>query len=643
MQRRFVWILVLWCTASLPCSGAVCAQEWGFEGSPSDVEWRAGVEANSGMECAWDRSVGRRAPGSLRIAVPDDVPKIGWPHWRHVVTDVHPLETWRVVVSVRTANVRDGHGAYLGLACPAPGTTGGDEKDRLAQSDSAPVIGTAGWKQISEKIVVPAKAAQINVLVLLHGRGTAWFDDITIERVSGPPEPVPDEITASLRTEEVITQKLWGFGFEDDPFFYNDENGEKGVDDDAVALHDARIKALRPGWVRSFVWWAVVNPSRDLETVDLSSDNGRSLLRTLKTYQELDVPVVLTGVEWGWKPEEMPFHPKNASKGARFFAKLVRQLRDRHGLSCVKYLTITNEPDLYWEKRIGPFQTFADAHKLLADAVRDEGLADDVNIVGADVTVMQEFFDNAVAQTSPYCAAWSRHKYLKESQSVFFREVVDTTVASARENAGGGRALPVLFAEFGFHWPGTTDRNHTGVRRYEYGLLTAMAACDMLDGGAAGGAIWCLCRQMYPGYNFMDYGLWNYADESWSVRPVALAYGMFTRFVRPGDDSVKLALEPVHPSLRAAAVARNGEAVALFLVNLSDSEVRAGLAGIPAGSSWHRFEYRPDIPLKSKDIDLLPTDTVDNLTSVILPPKSFIALVAAIRVDHFRSTSDGDR
>jgi hypothetical protein len=148
---------------------------------------------------------------------------------------------------------------------------------------------------------------------------------------------------------------------------------------------------------------------------------------------------------------------------------------------------------------------------------------------------------------------------------------------------------------------------------------------------------------MYPGYNFMDYGLWNYADESWSLRPVALAYGIFTRFVRPGDDAVKLALEPVHPSLRAAAVARNGEPVALFLVNLSDSEVRAGLAGILADSIWYRFEYRPDVPLKSKDIGLLPTDTLDNLTAVKLPPRSFIALVAAIRFDSFRSTSNGGR
>jgi hypothetical protein len=372
-----------------------------------------------------------------------------------------------------------------------------------------------------------------------------------------------------------------------------------------------------------------VNPSRDLETVDLSGDNGQSLLRTLRTYEELDVPVVLCGVEWGWPPEEVPFCTKRAARGARFFAKLVRHLREQHGLRCVRYLTITNEPDLHWEQRIGSFETFVAAHKYLAEALREAGLADEVKILGADVTVAQEFYDKSVAQTDAYCAAWSRHKYLKESQATLFRDVVDTAVSSAKQNDSDGRVEPVLFAEFGFHWPETNDRNHTGIRRYEYGLLTAMAACDMLDGGAAGGSIWCLCRQMYPGFNFMDYGLWEYADEKWRVRPVALAYSLFTRFVRPGDDAVKLALDPEHVFVRGAAVARNGVPVALFLVNLSETPINVTLEGVPAKSEWNRFEYRPDTVVKADGVLLPPSATVTEPTSLTLAAKSVVALVSA--------------
>jgi len=602
------------------------AGQYGFTETPASSEWQAFAATSSGAECVWDRDVGRTTAGSLAIRVAEDA-AVGWPHWRHTRTPVETLELWQVTAFVRTENVRDGHGAYIGLVCPAPGAEGDRETGRLAQADSSPVAGTEGWTMVSEKILVPPRATQIDVLLLLHGRGTAWFDDLTIQRVSAGPGPVPKEMTASLRSDQIIEPDLWGFGFEDDPFFYNDENRQRGVDSDAVKLHVNRIKALRPGWVRCFVWWQTVNPLRDLETIDLSSDNGRSLLRTLGTYQKLDVPVVLCGVEWGWRPEEAPFAPNNAERGARFFAKFVRALRDKHGLTCVKWLTITNEPDLHWEQRIGTFDTFVAAHRCLSEALRAECLAEDVKIMGADVTVKEDFFDRAVAQTDAYCAAWSRHKYVKESQAILFRDVVRSAVASITENDRDRRREPVLFAEFGFHWPGTTDQNHTGIREYGYGLLTAMAACDMLDSGAAGGSIWCLCRQMYPGFNFMDYGLWEYADAGWKVRPVALAYSLFTRFVRPGDASVKLALNPEHAFLRGAAVSRDGMPVGMFLVNLSEDGVHVRFDGIPGNSRWNRFEYGADRPLKSEDVLLLPSGSVEPPVVLDLAPRSVIALI----------------
>jgi len=611
--------------ASLSFSATATASEHDFAEAPAPSEWHMWADPDTGAHCQWDSETGRAEPGSLTIDVSGNT--IGWPHWRRTVRQVSPLETWQVTVSVKTENVRDGHGAYIGLTCPAPGTTGGRENDRLAQADSSPVTGTREWTRIAEKIIVPPGTTRINVLLLLHGRGTAWFDDVKIERVSDAPGAVPREITATLDVDEVITGNLWGFGFEEDPFFYNDENRQKGVDAEAIRLHVERIKALRPGWVRCFVWWEAVNPSRDLETIDLSGDNGQSLLQTLRMYQELNVPVVLCGVEWGWSPEEVPFCAKNAARGARFFAKLVRELRDNHGLTCVRYLTITNEPDLHWEQRIGPFETFVSAHRLLAEALRDDGLADEVKILGADVTVDQEFYDKSVAETDTYCAAWSRHKYLKESQATLFRDVVEVAVGSAKDNDQDAVANPVLFAEFGFHWPKTSDRNHTGIRRYEYGLLTAMAACDMLDGGVAGGCIWCLCRQMYPGFNFMDYGLWEYADKQWRVRPVALAYSLFTRFVRPGDDAVSLALDPEHVYVRGAAVARNGVLMGMFLVNLSEMSISVTLEGVPANSEWDRFEYQPDGVVKPDAVLLPPSATMTRPTQVKLVGKSAVALV----------------
>jgi len=136
---------------------------------------------------------------------------------------------------------------------------------------------------------------------------------------------------------------------------------------------------------------------------------------------------------------------------------------------------------------------------------------------------------------------------------------------------------------------------------------------------------------MYPSFNFMDYGLWEYADEQWRVRPVALAYSLFTRFVRPGDDAVGLALDPEHVHVRGAAIARNGVPVGLFLVNLSETPINVSLQGVPADSTWDRFEYLPDKVVKPEHVLLLPSATMIGPAQVRLPATSVVALVRSDR------------
>jgi hypothetical protein len=50
---------------------------------------------------------------------------------------------------------------------------------------AAPVKGTTDWARHEITLAIPAIADQIEVGAMLHGPGTLWFDDVTLEVVEG--------------------------------------------------------------------------------------------------------------------------------------------------------------------------------------------------------------------------------------------------------------------------------------------------------------------------------------------------------------------------------------------------------------------------------------------------------------------------
>jgi len=132
-----------------------------------------------------------------------------------------------------------------------------------------------------------------------------------------------------------------------------------------------------------------------------------------------------------------------------------------------------------------------------------------------------------------------------------------------------------------------------------------------LNRGVAGFSIWCMHEVYYPGGSLMNYGLWNYRDRGWGIRPVYHALGCFTRMTETGDPVRKSVSS--HPAHASAAVVRD----VVFWVNQADRKVplvfSAALAG-PA-TAYTRDTVTAD--------DSLGMEVPVRQNRFVAPPQSF--------------------
>ena len=113
------------------------------------------------------------------------------------------------------------------------------------------------------------------------------------------------------------------------------------------------------------------------------------------------------------------------------------------------------------------------------------------------------------------------------------------------------------------------------MEEYRYAIWTSAFVLEGLNKGVSGFSIWCLHETYYPGNGFMNYGLWNFKNRDWSVRPVYHLWADFSRLTRAGDPVFRCdSSSPAH-----VLAARIGNA--LFWVNQSDAEAEIVVEGMP--------------------------------------------------------------
>ena len=486
-----------------------------------------------------------------RITVPDDA-SVGWPSIAQRVP-VTPGDLLEGGADVLAQRIRDGAGAYLAIEFhDASGK-------RLSYGQSRGLLSESEWKTLTVRAVAPEGAITARLCLILNGRGEALFDDA---RLTSPgnltPEPLEGDVQITV-TDEVVCASLIGFGAEDDGWFYAPMNLERGITADDIALREKRIEWLNPDWIRMFFWYGDWNPSGDWASFTFDSPNMQSHYRTLELYQRIGAAVNVTGVEW-----EMNDPFGRPAEMAQAIGTLMEHLIKTRGFTCIRQWTLTNEPNSHFIQLGYPFERYVELHRLVKAEFARRGL--DVQIVGSDDTAGFEWFQTCVQDDAYFEAAdlFASHRYFPYADRVlapFFFE--DRQAALAKRNP----AKPFVVAEFGFQDQRSGTLENPLMEDYPYALWTYAFIVDGLNRGVAGFAIWCLHEVYYPGNGFMNYGLWNYRDRGWGVRPVYHALGCFTRMTHSGDAVRKC--ESSHPAYVAAAVA----GTRVFWVNQADREV----------------------------------------------------------------------
>jgi hypothetical protein len=493
-----------------------------------------------------------------RIDVPGDF-KPGYPGVEQELAVV-PGQVLELRAEASSRGVRDGYGAYAVIEFHKAG------QGRVSFSQSDGLSGDTDWRELVVRSVAPAEADRARVLLVVNGHGVGLFDNARLYAAGNVlAGPLSGPVTLAV-TDTVVCDGLVGFGFEDDGWFYNPENAQHGVTAEDYPVREDRIAWLDPDHVRMFVWIKDYCPSGDWEHFTFDSPNMQSRYRTLDEYQRLGTDVNITGVEWGLvKPYADP------AKAATGIATLVEHLVKERGYTCVKYWTLTNEPNGQWNKPGQDFEVYREVHRRVKEEFARRGL--DVKAVGSDDTSGFEWFKRCVEDDEYFRDSdlFSSHRYVKYADAVlapfFFRERLDLLAAKTPRK-------PLVIEEFGFqdHRSGTVE--NPIMMSYPYAVWTSAFYIEGLNLGVAGFSIWSVHEMWYPGNAFMEYALWEFKEDAWKVRPVYHAVANFTRFTERGDKVRRCdSSSPSH--VMGACVGDT-----LFWVNRSDQSAEVVVSGL---------------------------------------------------------------
>ncbi|MBI4977574.1 MAG: hypothetical protein HZC28_08835 [Spirochaetes bacterium] len=570
--------------ASLMAFGNILP-DGGFEKPPAE-----GWTVNDGgisAELTRDTAVFRSGSSSGKLyAAPDS--KRSWPAFEREY-EAAPSQLFTVTAYIRVENTKSF--AYVAMEYL------NDLGKRISHDQSGGVSGAStDWTRISIKGVTPDGTVKMRLRLILMDAGTAWFDDVTLtqnKNYTATPKISMD--TVHIRnTGEVITKDFSGFGAETDPWLFNKENRSKGVVDADGEIIFSRMKEMGMGLARIFIPWSMWNPSVDGETCDWESDGMLSLYRILDMHQKLGTRVIICSVEWGAKsPLDLP-----ADKHGSGVAKLLDYLVNKKGYTCINYYMVYNEPEITFKKRGYTFDKYVELYRAVHDALKSAKLRDRIKLAVADESSDLSWFTKTVIALNDIADVYSTHSYKRKNDAAMFVDHAADRWAAVKKYDPNWKDKRIYLTEFGVSDKDTTDRNNKFMRTFENGLYIGGVCIDSLNNGINGFSIWCLHRVNYPGFNFMDFGLWEFKDENWKLRPVYFSYSLFTKYCPRGAAILRATSDEPDGLIRTVA-ASSGKTTTIFVINTAFNDQRVSIEPGVAAKKYSRARYDKSITADS--------------------------------------------
>lgn len=507
---------------------------------------------------------------AVRIAVPEGAEP--GPHGLYQEVAAVPGEVLVARGEVLRTKISSGAGAYIEIAYY------GADGQRLAALPEDYAVTSGHWTTLHtplhHMIAVPKDCAKVRLYLAFSGHGEAYFDNLMLVSLPRPAAPAPapaGPVTLNV-TDQVVCPALFGFGAEDDGWFHLEKNIEEGVTEEDNALREERIRWIKPEWIRTFIWIPEWCPSGDLETFDFDTAGMRSHYRSLDLYQKLGARVNLVDVEW--KLEGIYDDP---ARVARAVGALFEHLIKVKGYTCIKYWTLTNEPDSNFSRqRAYRFDHFLKIHRLVKEEFKKRGLQ--IQIVGSDDADARAFYETCVADPEYFALTdiFCSHTYPRSTALFAVPEYFDSRL---RPLEAKQPVKPFIVGELGFLGEHFTSHDNPLMLTYPYAIWSSAFVIEGLNRGVAGFSIWTMNEVYYPGGGKMQFGLWDFKDKGWTPRPVYYAWANFCRLTRAGD-AVRRCDSSSPERVIGAVVGKT-----LFWVNRSDQPAEVIVTGLKASEA----------------------------------------------------------
>ncbi len=405
----------------------------------------------------------------------------------------------------------------------------------------------------------------------------------------GPePDPQPEEKQGKdqmVLTNNVITS------------FYSGNGAQWGGYDilnawtDSPTLSDAdwdklfnRVRFMSPDLVRIMIspgWNYIVDGQ-------FAPEKSNDVLIKILDFCEAEGVSVLFG-EWS--------HSGGTSIDESWIENSVHFLKwllETKGYSCIKYMTLVNEPNGDWSSMDGNFELWQSLVTQYHEKVVQEGLGDQINITGPDIAIWDTntlwWLNNTVSNLEIQMGAYDIHTY-PTAEEVRNGDYQNMIGAYSNEVPDG---MEMMMGEVGFKYKASSELGKENARRINedpyasddsnmfiydssYGIDIADAVIQNMLAGYSGLVVWSMDDAMYNinGGNSTElkrWGFWNILGEEKfedagdeAIRPWFYPMSLLSKYIPRGSEVLEIHM-PDKKGLRAVAV-MNGAQYTIAIVN----------------------------------------------------------------------------
>lgn len=283
----------------------------------------------------------------------------------------------------------------------------------------------------------------------------------------------------------------------------------------------------------------------------------------------------------------------------------LKWLLETKGYSCIKYMTLVNEPNGDWSSMDGNYDLWQSLVSQYHSRLVHEGMSDKIKIIGPDIAIWDTntlwWLNNTVTNLGNQVRAYDIHTYPTEEQ---VRDGDYQNMIAAYSNAIPD-GMEMIMGEVGFKYkasselgaenkqrinddPYASDDSNMFIYHSFYGIDIADAVIQNMLAGYSGVVVWNMDDAMYnidggSSTRLKRWGFWNILGEEKfedpgdeAIRPWFYPMSLLSKYVPRGSEVLEIEL-PDKKGLRAVAV-RKGDKYTIAIVNSHFVEYEVQLA-----------------------------------------------------------------